>query len=438
MRFYQAISLLGLHSVSHAFQAVPTPNHNNLSLKLRHRPSLLSTSALESIPALDSLLDDGHGHVNGYLAQAIFEWEVDHQADRELAKQNHKLFSARDGIRMVDQLASDILSSRGEGAGVDAGVSRADLIQEGMVALLDAMSNYDTYKARTSSGTTLEEYARESIHASFLHFLAHSGRPIRLPLALQKNIRAANGAAESLRRMLGKEPTLSQVAREIDIAPKRLARHRRLYRSMVSRANAFVSMDDEMEGRDPKLTGAVRGGGTWARGATAGTASEGDPPRAEEGRATFPRESFSAPLLSSPASLATADEQELMRINAQEDDWTSSMPERVRDTPDRIVADMEEANNPLPFTHHTMLNDKLTAFLMTTLTDKELTVIQLRFGLVDPRHGGKGWTFDQISMRLGLPYEEVVLLARGALEKMREAAPSNWDEDNDAFVEVSL
>ena len=104
-----------------------------------------------------------------------------------------------------------------------------------------------------------------------------------------------------------------------------------------------------------------------------------------------------------------------------------------------VLTDTEEINNPLSYTHHHLLNEELNEFLSETLTSQELTVIQLRFGMVDSKYGGKGWTANEIGHRLGLEHEDVVRVASGALEKLRKAASStNWEEENDAFVEISL
>ena len=100
---------------------------------------------------------------------------------------------------------------------------------------------------------------------SFLHFLAHSSRPIRLPLSLQKTLETANVAAEKLRVSLGKEPSLVQVAKEVKIAPEQLALYRKLYRTMVSRAGTFGSVEDGMEVYDPTLAGVGMGTGLRAR-----------------------------------------------------------------------------------------------------------------------------------------------------------------------------
>lgn len=72
---------------------------------------------------------------------------------------------------------------------------------------------------------------------------------------------------------------------------------------------------------------------------------------------------------------------------------------------------------------------------MTLLTLHALLCSHFRLII---KYGGKGWTAKEIGKRLGLDHKDVVGLASRALEKLRKAASSGSEEDNDAFVEVSL
>eukprot|EP00571_Detonula_confervacea_P010354 CAMPEP_0172301476 /NCGR_PEP_ID=MMETSP1058-20130122/3360_1 /TAXON_ID=83371 /ORGANISM="Detonula confervacea, Strain CCMP 353" /LENGTH=480 /DNA_ID=CAMNT_0013011611 /DNA_START=187 /DNA_END=1629 /DNA_ORIENTATION=+ len=471
--------LLLLQQLVNAFQA--TPNYykiNNAALSLKQKqPSILHTAALESIPTLESILDDGHGHINSNLAQAIYEWEVAHN-DNDARQVNDKQFSTRDGLRLVDELAREILSSigidgidnneddannvNGRGRGDDenddsnggsggiasrssspnsrkssGGISSYnDLVQEGMIALMRAMSTYDNYKMHTTASnmSSFEEYAKQSIQTSFLHFLAHSSRPIRLPLSLQTTLQTANIAADKLRQTLGKEPSLVQVAKEVNIAPEQLALYRKLHRTMVSRVGTFVSVEDGMEVYDPTLAGVGVGTGLRARRDwSVGRNTNGNDVGGEnvEGRTS------SAGASLSDNSNAITNEQDLTQLNSQEDNWTREPPERIVAPLKDVLTDTEELNNPLSYMHHHLLNEELNEFLLETLTKEELTVIQLRFGLVDSKYGGKGWTAKDIGQRLDMDHEDVVRVASTALDKLRKAS-SNLEEDNDAYVEISL
>jgi len=430
--------LLSLHHGINAFQS--TPRYHNaaasaLGPKLHQftSTSILRTASLESIPSLESILDDGNGHINSNLAQAIYEWEGAHNANRQ-QQNTAQIFSTRDGLRMVDELAREILSSIGMGEtrreSKEGTSSYNDLVQEGMIALMHAMSTYSNYKSHTTATkiSSFEEYAKQSIQSSFLHFLSHSSScPIRLPLSLQTTLQSANIAAQKLRQQLGKEPSLVQVATEVDIAPEQLALYRKLHRSMVSRVGTFVSVEDGVEVYDPTLAGVGAGTGLRSRRDwSVGSSREGGASSA------------------AASDTASADEfgsdsgQGLTHVNSQEDNWTSDPPERTVAPLKDVLTDTEETNNPLSYMHHHLLNEELNEFLLETLSERELTVIQLRFGLVDSKHGGKGWTAKSIGKRLDMDQEDVVRVASAALEKLRKGASRSLDEDNDAYVEISL
>jgi len=396
-----------------------------------------SSSSLESIPSLESILDDGNGHINSELASAIYQWETAHtQTASGTIKEQ---FSTRDGLRLVDEQVRVVLNSimldDDDDEDNKATLSYNDLVQEGIIALLRAMSTFPNYKKSNTAAattTTFKQYAKETIHSSFLQFVATSSRPIRLPLSLQTTLEAANTAAATLRNKLGKEPSLVHVANAINVKPHQLALYRKLYRKMVGRVGAFVSMEDGLEVYDPSLAGYV---GTGLR-----PRSDSDNASASLSSSTLKKSrTVIAPSEVAGASSAviTASDDStstLYQVNTQEDDWERQPPERIVAPLRDVLTDTEEINNPLSYTHHFILNEELNIFLSETLSSVEMEVIQLRFGLVDSKHGGRGWSAQAIGERLGLDREEVVKMASVALGKLRKAAAA----DDDAFVEVSL
>lgn len=387
-------------------------------------------AALDSIPSLESILDDGRGHVNGELARAVYEWEAALDGH-----ESSKHFSTRDGLRLVEEQGREILSSLEDGDGdgdeeggggtSSSGVLYGDLIQEGVIALLRAMSTYDTYKSHNDNAT-FRDYARRTIHSSLLHFLAHSSRPFRLPLSLETTLEAANSAADALRESLGREPSLVQVADAVGVDPARLALYRRLRRGTASGASgAFVSVEDGVEVYDPTLAGA----GTGPR-----SRRDLDP-----GREAGEDVAASASSASGSSSAALDDPVAPgLDERGEDDDWTGIPPDRVVAPLRDVLADGEAANDPLSRAHRAMLNERLDDLLRWALTDEERTVVRLRFGLEESKRGGRGWTANEIGGRLGMTHDDVVRVAGSALEKLREAA-ATWDDDDDAaLVEVSL
>jgi RNA polymerase sigma factor (sigma-70 family) len=359
--------------------------------------------------SLESILDDGKGHVNSNLASAIFEWEKVHAA--QTSNSIKREFSTRDGLRLVDELARAILFSianPSDGKSRKA-VSYSDLVQEGMVALLRAMSNYNNYKShlkqRNEKPSSFEHYAKQSVQSALLNFLAHSSRPISLPISLQRTLQSANTAAAKLRSTLGKEPSLIQVAKEVNVAPEKLALYRKLHRTIVGRMETFVSMEDGLEVYDPTLARTLK-------------FKEDESDAEDEDDET------------DDLFLSNVD---LFNLNIQEDDWETQPPERIVAPLRDVISDTEEINNPQQYTHHVRMTKEIDQFLLETLTKQEMEVIQLRFGLVDSKYGGRGWSAGQIGERMGMTKEDVVKVASAALEKLRIAATGD-----DPFVEVSL
>ena len=201
--------------------------------------SRLSIASKATPTTSESILNDAKGHPNSNLASAIFEWEKIHAQTSTLKKQD---FSTRDGLRLVDTLARDILTTV-----LTDSPTYSDLVQEGMVALLRAMSTYNTYRSFATEDEGFAVYAKKSVQSALLNFLAHSSRPISLPQSLQNTLAEANAAAARLRIKIGKEPSLIQVAREINTPPEKLALYRKLHRTIVGRIETFVSMEDGLE-----------------------------------------------------------------------------------------------------------------------------------------------------------------------------------------------
>jgi len=459
MLFYSAATALLLlhHRTTAAFQcATPSKIHTSPSVVFLSATSSSSSSSSStmdsSIPPLESILDDGNGHINSALASAIYEWESARTSQTTAVSSSwiKKEFSTRDGLRLVDELAREVLDSLllesssnnnnnisnddpNDDENKKSAISYNDLVQEGMIALLRAMSTYTNYIMSLEKKTqqqqtnkdddipTFEQYAKKTIHSSFLQFLATSSRPIRLPASLQTTLESANTAAKYLRNKLGKEPTLAQVAKEVNVNPEQLALYRKLYRKMVGRVGTFVSMEDGLEVYDPSLAGYV-GTGLRPRSDSDDTAS------------IISSSSSISTTTTSTTTRAEEDDSTLFQLNTQEDDWTRQPPERSVAPLRDVFTDTEEINNPLDYTHHFILNEELNLFLCETLNSMELEVIQLRFGLVDSKYGGRGWSAHDIGKRVGLDHDEVVKVASVALEKLRQAAAA----DDDAFVEVSL
>lgn len=96
----------------------------------------------------DAFLADGNGHINPELAQRIFHWEQEQHLNVNVRSQ----FSTRDGLRWVKDLVSKTKTTAS---------SKSDLIQEGVFALMQAMTSYE-HEARPTQ--SFEAFAKNRIH----------------------------------------------------------------------------------------------------------------------------------------------------------------------------------------------------------------------------------------------------------------------------------
>jgi RNA polymerase sigma factor for flagellar operon FliA len=85
-----------------------------------------------------------------------------------------------------------------------------DLIQAGMMGLLDAASRYDELR-----GAMFETYAAQRIRGAMLDELRGADW---LPRSLRRDMRRIEAAISRLQQKLGKAPSESQIAKELDIS----------------------------------------------------------------------------------------------------------------------------------------------------------------------------------------------------------------------------
>ena len=102
----------------------------------------------EGVLVDEHFLEDENGHINRELAQRLFRWEREQQINVNVRSQ----FSTRDGLRWVRELVSKMETSTSP---------KSDLIQEGVVELMQAMT---CYEHEAGPGQTFESFAKNRIH----------------------------------------------------------------------------------------------------------------------------------------------------------------------------------------------------------------------------------------------------------------------------------
>ncbi|CAB9526007.1 sigma factor RpoD [Seminavis robusta] len=389
-----------------------------------------------------SILDDGYGHVNPDLAATLWQWEQQHRENAKLPKVS---FSTRQGLRLVDDIVTEITTSpRGKRLFHDDNDIRTDLVQEGIMALMDALNEYrrqqqsnfenfdedeeeqgeessGIHNMHTSADTAdpnvqFEAFARPYLQDRLWSSLDKTARPVQLPETESIVWQYIEKIRPQLRAELGgRDPTAKELADRLNLPPKTLE-------SLLASQRGVLSMESTVEIKTPE---SLEDQTAHFTDYEAWEAREGhllNNNNNDKNKEEVLVEEFQ-------------DEEESYQYEGEDEMWIhqTQIAAPLRD----IIPDGGPSPDDVALSD--MIRHDVGKFLSKTLSPEEVKVVRMVFGLDAAGKAESPLTiWEEIGYPMNMQPLEVKQVLRGAVRKLRMAYRSNYvesylDEEADLF-----
>jgi RNA polymerase primary sigma factor len=171
-----------------------------------------------------SVEDNLKAYFNQIKAAKLLTFEEELSLSRRIQKGDEaaRRQFIESNLRLVVRIAKNYLAPE---------VTLLDLIQEGNIGLMRAVSKYD-YRKNVRFST----YASWWIKQAIVRSLSNKKRAIRLPHRQEEKLRKINKVYNSLSQVLMREPTLVEIAQEIGIGEGEVA-------AIINSSSSVASLD---------------------------------------------------------------------------------------------------------------------------------------------------------------------------------------------------
>lgn len=124
---------------------------------------------------------------------------------------------------------------------IGRGLSFLDLVQEGNIGLMTAVDRYDV-----SRGLRFSTYATHWIRQAITRTIADKGRTIRIPVYMHENLRIYKKTIANLEFRLNRQPTINEIANEMDISISEVKKIQNIQNDTVS-MNILIDDNEDTE-----------------------------------------------------------------------------------------------------------------------------------------------------------------------------------------------